>query len=1022
MIELSEVVEVFRNGTTEQCDTLLSRFPKLVSHQFTLPNDQLKSTLEIGVETHDHDKLMLLVNRGVSLQEGNARLIHSWLHSIDYSRPFSEAVLAELVKLGLNFSGTKEECARLLQYGLDRCFRSDDIELFECLMKYGFDPVECEHVAGICSLNSALKGRSGPRTFTTKLLKARSREDCSTRVALRMIELGCNTSGTDDDPGPMRVALRQRLYNVCRVLHDKGVDVRIPATDRETGELLETLLCLKGMPGDILALFMDALDPGYVMPCGTTTLHLAACRGNVAVIDNLCSRGVDINTLTKTDNTPVMCAAGQRQKEAVEYFIKAGADLNLIAESGGTVLDIAQKQKSFKQVCTLLQKAGAKTKTELDNQGQSLPFAEMAMNTVQTGEPWAEIFRQRLADMPDGEARNWHSLCQHCADNDSAKPSKKWLTLANQFVQQIGVDTYRDCMLELMPLVKKQRTAFPENDYGYEDIGEYQFSANNTRVLKGLLWLCTAPDDELSVALRELASAMYRKVPYVGMRSAKLANACVYALAAMPGDTGLKQIITLRSQIKYNAALVNVNRVFDRLAKERNVTPEELEELSVPDYGLQEVGGLSIQLGNHLAVLHLGNDGSCNLVWECEGKKKKTVPAAIKRDFASELKALKVKQKDLKAALSAHRQRLEGLYLRARSHPFEQWREQYLDHNLIGFLARRLIWVATCDESETTVFWHDNAFVDSAGAVVEAKEHWQMSLWHPCRSTGREVLAWRKFLIDNAVTQPFKQAHREIYVLTDAEREAGQFSTRFANHILKMSQFHALATQRGWSQNRGGRWDGGSENSAMRRLPQHGIEVVFTANGIDAYGTSQTGMFECVGTGSLFFRSAGTDNGYRNQRIEIHTIEPLLFSEIMRDIDLFVGVCSVANDPEWQSREVEYWSRQHEAALSATAQTRREVLESLIPKLAIASRLTLEDRYLVVQGKLRQYRIHLGSSNIKMSPNDRYLCIVPAGKANQIMLPFEGDKTLSLILSKAFLLVDDHKIKDSVIVEQLMAA
>ena len=58
-----------------------------------------------------------------------------------------------------------------------------------------------------------------------------------------------------------------------------------------------------------------------------------------------------------------------------------------------------------------------------------------------------------------------------------------------------------------------------------------------------------------------------------------------------------------------------------------------------------------------------------------------------------------------------------------------------------------------------------------------------------------------------------------------------------------------------------------------------------------------------------------------------------------------------------------------------------------------------------------------------MEPNDQYLCIVPNRKidnTNQLFLPFEGDQLLSIIVSKAFLLAEDHKIKDPVILEQLL--
>jgi hypothetical protein len=98
-------------------------------------------------------------------------------------------------------------------------------------------------------------------------------------------------------------------------------------------------------------------------------------------------------------------------------------------------------------------------------------------------------------------------------------------------------------------------------------------------------------------------------------------------------------------------------------------------------------------------------------------------------------------------------------------------------------------------------------------------------------------------------------------------------------------------------------------------------------------------------------------------------------------------------------------------------------LERLIPRLKIASKCVLSDRFLLVQGTRRRYKIHLGSGNILMEPNDQYLCIVPDARARartpQVYLPFEGDATLSIILSKAFLLAEDKAIKDPVILRQL---
>ena len=118
----------------------------------------------------------------------------------------------------------------------------------------------------------------------------------------------------------------------------------------------------------------------------------------------------------------------------------------------------------------------------------------------------------------------------------------------------------------------------------------------------------------------------------------------------------------------------------------------------------------------------------------------------------------------------------------------------------------------------------------------------------------------------------------------------------------------------------------------------------------------------------------------------------------------------------------DYWHSYSFGELAESAKTRREILERMIPRLKIAPRCSFTERFLVVRGERRTYKIHLGSGNILMEPNDQYLCIVkaPAREAKDpVFLPFEGDNTLAVILSKAFLLADDSNITDPTIVRQI---
>ncbi len=68
---------------------------------------------------------------------------------------------------------------------------------------------------------------------------------------------------------------------------------------------------------------------------------------------------------------------------------------------------------------------------------------------------------------------------------------------------------------------------------------------------------------------------------------------------------------------------------------------------------------------------------------------------------------------------------------------------------------------------------------------------------------------------------------------------------------------------------------------------------------------------------------------------------------------------------------------------------------------------------------MESYKIHLGTSNIMA--DGKYLCIVPGVDREKAtnFLPFEGDRTLSIILSKASMLAADDKIMDRTILRQL---
>jgi hypothetical protein len=243
--------------------------------------------------------------------------------------------------------------------------------------------------------------------------------------------------------------------------------------------------------------------------------------------------------------------------------------------------------------------------------------------------------------------------------------------------------------------------------------------------------------------------------------------------------------------------------------------------------------------------------------------------------------------------------------------------------------------------------------------------------------------------------------------------------------VLRQHQFASLCLARGWKYRLQGAFD--SHNTPTLELPRWNLSAEYwvdSAQGAPDEGVSQSGIYLHIVTDQVRF--ARCDATGQWHPVPLVDIPPLVLSEVMRDVDLFVGVASVGNDPTWRDggpngRFYAYWQSYAFAELSTAAQNRRDIIAELLPRLTLADVAHLEGRFLVVQGRLRRYKIHLGSGNILMAPNDQYLCIVPdrTPPSAEPHLPFEGDNMLALIFSKAFLLARDDEIKDPAIARQI---
>lgn len=642
--------------------------------------------------------------------------------------------------------------------------------------------------------------------------------------------------------------------------------------------------------------------------------------------------------------------------------------------------------------------------------------------TFSDADTWGQVWAARSADMTGPPA----DAIMHCARAEGVVPSKAWRSRAAQLGAAEGVPALLAEILEGVvgssPTTGGTRWEWAGADY---QVPDPEIASENVLIVRGLIWMAASlPDEWVDGRLTEIG--LYFGTSRSGnnvARDERLANTAAAALGTRGTTGAIGGLGRLKARVTNRNVTKQIVKALDTASASSGMSSSELLELAVSTEGLDADGQREIAVDGYAAVIALDGD-DVSLTWRApDGAITKSVPAAI-ADRKAEVNKVKEAVKELRKAVAIERGRIEDLFTEDRAWPLAEWRTRYLEHPVTGTIARRLIWRLVDGGTSVTVLPVDGILRDARGGAVNPSDSATVQPWHPISAVEGEVAAWRTRIVELRLRQPFKQAFREVYVLTPAEEQTELYSNRFAAHILRYPQARALMTARRWGSNFLGPFDGGYNGIAKREFRTHGIRAEFWHDAIDEDDLLPVGAVAFCATDQVRF----VRTGRAADLVPLRDVPPVVLSEAMRDVDLFVAVTSIGADRNWQDRGIngndrfdEYWAGYGRLPLTASAAVRHDALERMLPGLAIADRLTLHERSLEVRGDLHTYRIHLTSGNIFILPWDRYLCIVPArgGASEKVFLPFDDDPTLSVILSKAFLLAQDRKISDPTILLQL---
>ncbi len=413
-------------------------------------------------------------------------------------------------------------------------------------------------------------------------------------------------------------------------------------------------------------------------------------------------------------------------------------------------------------------------------------------NQLLAGGPWSSFVFAEIEKHSEPDRSSLSEMFVHCLGAQSSTPSKAWRKRSEELIVAVGATKVRDSAIrwlngEIAPLTVKPAAQISDKDADY---------------LKGFVWLLAGTSDGgLCGAIADMGLTCLRKIPNIGPVSARVGFACVNTLAEMPGMESVAQLTRMRAKVRYAVALKLIEKALNGAAERAALSRDDLEDMAVPTYGLAADGQRSEHLGDcRVDLVLVPGTGEIELRWQnAAGKPLKSPPADVKQNHASRLKEIKRTAADAQKMSAAQRLRVEQFLINERQINYEHWRKHFLDHPLLSALARRLIWRFESGANKTLGIWFNGEIVGwNNEPVADLGQGTRVQLWHPLQSDPQTILSWRCWLEDHHVVQPFKQAHREVYILTPAEEQTETYSNRFAAHVIRQHQFASLCRERGW--------------------------------------------------------------------------------------------------------------------------------------------------------------------------------------------------------------------------------
>ena len=268
---------------------------------------------------------------------------------------------------------------------------------------------------------------------------------------------------------------------------------------------------------------------------------------------------------------------------------------------------------------------------------------------------------------------------------------------------------------------------------------------------------------------------------------------------------------------------------------------------------------------------------------------------------------------------------------------------------------------------------------DDTKLVVAHPVHmYKAGMWHDVQ----------KYVFDRKIVQPFKQVFRELYVKT--EEELGlEHSLRYAGNQIQPRKTLGCLRSRHWVAD-----------------VDEGLQKVYYKENIVARIYALADWFSPSDIEAPTLEWVVFTDRRNGKDLKIKDIPDIIFSEVMRDVDMAVSVAHAGGvDPETSH---------------STIEMRKAIAEFTMPLFKLAN-VSFTRNHAIINGKRANYTVHLGSGVVHQEAGPMINVLpVHSQRRGRIFLPFvDDDPKTSEVLTKILFFAEDNKIKDPFILEQI---